>query len=537
MFSPNCSISSDDDAEGINVNEITVMLNSTFTNDELCYDPQIYVTTPKQLYSSRRSNECMQFSRIDTTSSLYTNMNSDLNTFINPLGNMQFLPSVNPTTSTLPIQSNVLPEPDILDFSDDDTYFSRDRILQLLTSIPSLSQRISNLENKNAALESKCEDLEAHNKDINSNYKLLQSAHELLKTSFEKHCITSNNRFNSGEQYTRRNSFLLNKLRWIPKYRGWKFSAFIARLLTKLFPDFPVALRDIDTSHTLYKDEENKPVIVVKFINRDLRNLIWDERSCSTDKSIFLTEHFTPFNKGLLKKAQQAGYAWSDKCRIFARVNGQKKLIESEADLAGIDPGVHEENYHAKINNPVRRAPPRFNPDLNDRIKRRKQFNRRNFNRNHIPQYRNTSNTSLVQKNSSPESFFANNHRPHSSNFTFHNVTQSAQAHHQPNVNHPNHSQGPQYYDSRNSGVNYSNHYGNNANSNEAFHGNVQSSNIRHNAPYGYVDNNYPSFPSNNIHYSYPNENGVNNWNCDQPAISSFADVCKNNHSSAQGWS
>ena len=49
MFSPNCSISSDDDAEGINVNEITVMLNSTFTNDELCYDPQIYVTTPKQL--------------------------------------------------------------------------------------------------------------------------------------------------------------------------------------------------------------------------------------------------------------------------------------------------------------------------------------------------------------------------------------------------------------------------------------------------------------------------------------------------------
>ena len=147
-----------------------------------------------------------------------------------------------------------------------------------------------------------------------------------------------------------------------------------------------------------------KEIDVLLFVNSKwlMRERYLLERSYplhySTDKSIFLTEHFTPFNKGLLKKAQQAGYAWSDKCRIFARVNGQKKLIESEADLAGIDPGVHEENYHAKINNPVRRAPPRFNPDQNDRIKRRKQFNRRNFNRNHIPQYRNTSNTSLVQK-------------------------------------------------------------------------------------------------------------------------------------------
>ena len=349
------SFSSDSDSDNDSMMNETVLFNSTLTNDEFLSESQSF-TTPKQLYStSRLCNEMVQFGRSDfshaTSHGLFSCRNSnDLNAYIDPLGNMQFLPSTSTATFSIPTTSST----SFSGFPDDDSYLSQDRILQLLTSIPSLSEKIANLEHHNSNLESRYDTLESQYKELESKHVLLQDAHAELQSSFTSHCDATAKRFNSNEQYPRRNCLLINKLGWLPKYRGWRFSQFIAKQLTRLFPDYPVGLRDIDTSHVLYKDEDDQLVVVVKFVNRDVRNQIWDERSSISDPNVFLSEFFTPFNKELFSKAKAAGCAWSDKCRIFAQVNGEKKLIESEEDLSDIDPVINNTGASRPCHTPPR---------------------------------------------------------------------------------------------------------------------------------------------------------------------------------------
>ena len=188
---------------------------------------------------------------------------------------------------------------------DDCLDMSKDRILQLLSSIPAMNERLDNLEYKNSCLESENLHLKTKYDDLENRHNLLQSDHDILKTNF----ATSNDnflkRFNKGEQYTRRNCLLVNKLLKVPtNIHGWKFSRYIARELNKLFPSISVSYSDIDTSHILYKDEEKKPVIVVKFVNRDLRNLLWSNRLQINSAHVFLSEHLTPLNSNLFSKAK-----------------------------------------------------------------------------------------------------------------------------------------------------------------------------------------------------------------------------------------
>ena len=497
MFSPDSTFNSDSDGEYDSINDITVMLNSTPINEELLTVTQSN-TLPKELFNCRLSHELVQFNMMDnynadfssgTSNSLYSCKNSnDLNTYINPLGNMQFLPGISSTTTySIPTSHSVLP-----DITDDDTYLSKDRILQLLTSIPSLSEKITDLEKKNSTLESKYDILEAKYKDLEAKHNSLQAANTQLQSSFDSHCTASDKRFNSGEQYPRRNSFLLNKLRWVPRYRGVRFSQFIADQLTKLFPDYPVSLRDIDTSHVLYVDEANKPVVVVKFINRDLRNLLWDKRYLITDRNVFLTDHFTPFNKELFRKAKEAGHAWSDKCRIFARVNGTKKLIECEEDIVGID----------KENNKAYSPPsqPHHPPSRPPRIRNTRLRNSNN-----------TTHGNRRQKTRS-QSFYARSYQPlpHDHvNITANNHYQNP---YQQNFNESN-------YPKHNPPLsNYSNvHYTENANFNHA-PGNANNS---------------------ATHTAFPNNcNGLDNNNFNiYNANPSYTDFVRNtNYYAAQNW-
>ena len=294
---------------------------------------------------------------------------------------------------------------------------SKDRILQIISSVPALSQRITDLENKNFSLETRCSNLEAQNASIIKKHADLQVKHAALEHSCTTYRGIYEKRFNNGEQYSRRNCFLLNKLFKVPtNIHGWKFSRYVAQELNKLFPSIPVSYSDIDTSHILYKDDENRPVVVVKFLNRDLRNLLWDNRENILSRHVFISEHLTPFNRDLFNKAKEAGHAWTEQCRIFATVDGRKKIIESESDLAGIDRVLIPK--HAPSSNTVPLQPSVHN--VHHKQKRGSRFKRNNTFR---------KNTGSYNRYNS-RSFTGNNFRHHQTNYN----NQGYQSNHPTNI-------------------------------------------------------------------------------------------------------
>ena len=160
-----------------------------------------------------------------------------------------------------------------------------------------------------------------------------------LKNEFSMYRLKCERRFNAIEQYSRRNSILLEYLRNVPRgARSTKFSKYVVRELNKLFPHLRIRPADIDAAHVLYYTDVEKrcPVVIVKFVSRDLRNTLYYSRKRISHTGVVIREHFTPSNQQLLEDASisdMASEVWSDQCKIFARINGKKKLLVDETDL------------------------------------------------------------------------------------------------------------------------------------------------------------------------------------------------------------
>ena len=196
----------------------------------------------------------------------------------------------------------------------DDTFLnlSKHQVIALLNSIPRLTK--------------KCDSLQ---KDLTS-----------LRTEYHAYRDDCEKRFNATGQYSRRNSLLFEFLFKVPKkLHGFKFSKYIVRELNKLFPHLRISLRDIDASHILYfadPVEKKSPVVIVKFVSRDLRNFIYHNRHNIAHTGVVISEHLTPTNLQLLEKARASSHTkkvWTEQCKIFAIVDDKKKLITSRSDL------------------------------------------------------------------------------------------------------------------------------------------------------------------------------------------------------------
>ena len=160
-----------------------------------------------------------------------------------------------------------------------------------------------------------------------------------VKNEFSLYRMESEKRLNDLEQYLRRNSLLLESLRNVPRRaHGAKFSKFVVRELNKLFPHLHIRLADIDASHILYYSDDDKrsPVVIVKFVSRDLRNAIYYSRRRIARTGIVIREHLTSSNRKLYDEAcesNEVSEVWSDQCKLFAKVKGQKKMLVAESGL------------------------------------------------------------------------------------------------------------------------------------------------------------------------------------------------------------
>ena len=142
-------------------------------------------------------------------------------------------------------------------------------------------------------------------------------------------------------QYLRLNSLLVHGWKNIPKGKhGIEFTEYVLNELIKLFPQHAKYLTPgvIDTSHPLPTRSNKKSVVIIKFVQRDIRNLLFfDKRELKGNKDgIVITEHLTQRNLSLLRQTRDLfGYknAWSSKCKIYVSYGGRKYAVKNPSDL------------------------------------------------------------------------------------------------------------------------------------------------------------------------------------------------------------
>ena len=148
-------------------------------------------------------------------------------------------------------------------------------------------------------------------------------------------------RLDNVEQHMRKNTLFVHGLDDIPKKTyGIAFSEYVINKLKELLPSIADQLnvKDVDVSHPLPTRNNKKTCVIVKFVRRDIKNLIFfkkrELKNCRL--KIAITEHLTGKNLWYLDEARSiVGYnnAWSSQCVVYALVNGKKVAIKSSRDL------------------------------------------------------------------------------------------------------------------------------------------------------------------------------------------------------------
>ena len=185
----------------------------------------------------------------------------------------------------------------------------------LIACIPTLNERCSDLESKFSSmqvnysnLENKHVLLENKYSELDGKYSSILKENSLLKKQLESHSYTSHKNINKVNQYSRRNNLCAHRLRNVPtNLHGTKFSKYVAAELRRNIPGLTISHEDIDTSHVLFYESVGNlslPVVVIKFVNRDLRNDIFHYGK-NESSNIFFTEHLTVDNRKLFEEVQR----------------------------------------------------------------------------------------------------------------------------------------------------------------------------------------------------------------------------------------
>ena len=229
------------------------------------FDEDNTATVPKQIYDVGYKDIVQVHPlsvEVNDSSSSYMNAFNcsnqpeveNLDNFINPFGNMHFIPSMPGTIyDSIPemyltnTNCTTNSEPPIQSCANHQIHYDTDEqsvssstsksiletmsdneILNLIATIPALTKKIGHLQTEHAELESRFSNLESKCIDLESENTALKAE----TANFRSEC---NVRFNKGEQYGRRNCLLGHKFRNVPtNVHGTAFSKYVTEELNRI---------------------------------------------------------------------------------------------------------------------------------------------------------------------------------------------------------------------------------------------------------------------------------------------------------------
>ena len=144
-------------------------------------------------------------------------------------------------------------------------------------------------------------------------------------------------RIDEMEQYSRSNCLILHGTDIDTDLAYCEFLNEVTILFNDMLSlDQEVESEDIDIAHPLPKNKKNEHSIIVKFVQRSLRNNIYEKKSKLTGSGISITESLTKRRLQILKHAQNTfGFknAWFNNGKFFRSNRGKRHWIKNMSDV------------------------------------------------------------------------------------------------------------------------------------------------------------------------------------------------------------
>ena len=242
----------------------------------------------------------------------------------------------------------------------------------------------------------------------------LESKCALIKSSFDS-CLSA---LNDLEQYTRRQNLLFSDLDVDLDLYDYDFVVHIVKKLNEILPKMKfgeITNDDINDAHPLYTKEGSKPLVIVQFNKRWIRNEVLKvKKSLKSNWGVRVMEHLTKHNRDMLNKARDivgGYYAWSQKGVVYASLeDGTKMAIKNEEDLnhlqsLGCTPRVPPQKKYVKktthrtVNSSSHSHPPQQLSNANGTASHSQQYHTHDDN----------GNFAQNSGNGNPSNFYYNN--------------------------------------------------------------------------------------------------------------------------------
>ena len=210
-------------------------------------------------------------------------------------------------------------------------------------------------------VESMSNDVVKIKKDIAGNKKGISE----MEVKWDAKFKSLSEKFFTADQYSRKNNLLLKGFRYLPNLHGSRFIHFIADMLNFLFPSLggKILPIHIDDAHPLKtKKNSSTKVVIIKFVNRWIKDEIIDIQDDLINTNLSVSEHLTEYTLQILASAQSAfgnKNVWVHKTLVHAIVNGTRHTLRTLTDLEKVKPVSDQPAVLDNFNpNPVTAAVP-----------------------------------------------------------------------------------------------------------------------------------------------------------------------------------
>lgn len=168
---------------------------------------------------------------------------------------------------------------------------------------------------------------------IDNKIEQLANAYQQKVSQLEEKLEQAYKTIDSLEQYSRRNSL---RIYGLPLVSNENTDDTVIRFCKEKL-QLEIKKEMIDYSHRLGKDENRSKPLLVKFVNRNIKNEIYRKKSKLKGTKLVIREDLTLKNIQLMKSARDKfNTAWTNNCNIFTKVNGKIYKIGSYSDINNI---------------------------------------------------------------------------------------------------------------------------------------------------------------------------------------------------------
>ena len=195
------------------------------------------------------------------------------------------------------------------------------------------------------------------------------------------------NELNGLKQYFKIDNLLFHNFRFPYGLSSREFVDYVVGEINNMLPKLPIPVcaNHISTAHPLPTKAKKSNVVVVRFCNRYVKDMIYEARD-SVGYGVSITEHLIDHIQGIVRKAESLfgrRKVYTKSTKVYVNLNGKpnrllskddahklfvkycERIGSNDRDYARVEPIVHPSKYQGSFNysSSYHYSAPSFNPN------------------------------------------------------------------------------------------------------------------------------------------------------------------------------